>query len=97
METGAVETGDGSGLGISAEQHADTQQHVGAELATLAPAAPVWTNSVPRSNRLQTTASAVFMVAIYLSSEIALNQSCLSLGLIGPAHISGGMGRRFWL
>jgi hypothetical protein len=52
-------------------------QLAGAELTTLAPAAPVWTNGVQRSNRLQTKASAVFMV---LNMRIEVKRGSTNVG-----------------
>jgi hypothetical protein len=59
---GAAETGGGSEVGVSAEQQLSSQQQARAEPTSLAPVTPARTNCVQRSNRLQTTASAVFMM-----------------------------------
>jgi hypothetical protein len=58
-------------MGVSAEQQlAVHSQHGRAELTTLAPAACIGTNCVQRSNRLQTKASAVFMIQILCDPKV---------------------------
>lgn len=64
-ETGVAETGHDSGEGWAAQQLRPLQgQQAATEFAAPAAGAGAGTNSVSTSNRLQTMASAVFMIRI---------------------------------